>query len=685
MRKFLTLFLFLAIISPVFGQDTIADLDARVTLESTDLLECEDVTPAGSYKCTIGEVLTFICTQGTDTTATCALNTDSVSANELDAAGVEAELEAVLDLQDLQGAVIDAQVPNSITLDGTSQEVALEAVIDLQDLQGAVTDAQVPDTITVDEATAVTDADKGDIDISSDFWDIDANTVGPNEIGANVITEGEVEGGGSLGAGEDGYVWAWDNDTTSMEFVSNAAGAETDPTLTDDQAVTVGDGTGADVVITADSTTDSTITWDLSALTWVFGHPIATPASSLPGVSLTDSDNSNTDVSVKYGADQQDVDNADAVIYVEDGGSLTEKLRITDDSEAVLWTIDTSLCTGGSNSGKLTVSGTTVICDDDVSGGAPATADISDVSVTQTELAELETIGTTVIEAADWTAVAAMSGVNTGDNTTATAAVADTIDAITEIAAALKSGSDGTLITGTSGTTDNCAKWDANGDLVDNGSACGGGGGAPTDATYLTAAAEAGLSAEVVVNDKDSLEAALSDVTELAEADGQSYTGYHDFGAGSIEIENADNPNVSTNGEIAVDSTADQFLYFHGSLYTLDARRFESATVEDPADADNFMLFKAPFALTITDIECIVDPADTGESVVIDIQERNGTGDSPATVDATITCDNDGASDDGTLTNGAIDSGDWVSLDIGTVTGTVNQVSVTITYQVDRV
>jgi len=53
----------------------------------------------------------------------------------------------------------------------------------------------------------------------------------------------------------------------------------------------------------------------------------------------------------------------------------------------------------------------------DATGGAPATADISDVSVTQTELAELETIGSTSISADDWTAVAAMSGINTGDAT----------------------------------------------------------------------------------------------------------------------------------------------------------------------------------------------------------------------------------------------------------------------------
>jgi hypothetical protein len=41
---------------------------------------------------------------------------NSVSAQELNASGVESELEGVLDLQDLQGAVTDAQVPNDITI-----------------------------------------------------------------------------------------------------------------------------------------------------------------------------------------------------------------------------------------------------------------------------------------------------------------------------------------------------------------------------------------------------------------------------------------------------------------------------------------------------------------------------------------------------------------------------------------
>lgn len=45
------------------------------------------------------------------------LATDSVSADELNATGVKSELEAVLVLSNLQGAVTDAQVPNNITID----------------------------------------------------------------------------------------------------------------------------------------------------------------------------------------------------------------------------------------------------------------------------------------------------------------------------------------------------------------------------------------------------------------------------------------------------------------------------------------------------------------------------------------------------------------------------------------
>jgi len=50
----------------------------------------------------------------------------------------------------------------------------------------------------------------------------------------------------------------------------------------------------------------------------------------------------------------------------------------------------------------------------------------------------------------------------------APALAAASVDAITEIAAALKSGDDATLITGTAGTADNLAMFNSDGDLVDS-------------------------------------------------------------------------------------------------------------------------------------------------------------------------------------------------------------------------
>ena len=80
---------------------------------------------------------------------------------------------SLLLLQDLGGAVTDAQVPNNITITGlsgtntgdqdisgkqniVSLETDVEALVDLQDLQGAATDAQIPNSITVDLAATAT-------------------------------------------------------------------------------------------------------------------------------------------------------------------------------------------------------------------------------------------------------------------------------------------------------------------------------------------------------------------------------------------------------------------------------------------------------------------------------------------------------------------------------------------------
>lgn len=103
--------------------------DGAYVLEGAALADSDygDFTVAGGVAnvdaATIGspEVSTLDGSDITDGSLGAAdLATDSVSADELNATGVEAELEAVMDLPDMQGAVTDAQVPNTITVDAAS-------------------------------------------------------------------------------------------------------------------------------------------------------------------------------------------------------------------------------------------------------------------------------------------------------------------------------------------------------------------------------------------------------------------------------------------------------------------------------------------------------------------------------------------------------------------------------------
>lgn len=91
---------------------TLLDLEVGVDFDPAGTDNSTDVTLLGQdYLSIAGQAITANLIDAAN------LATDSVSADELNALGVEAELEAVLDLQDLQGAVTDAQVPDTITID----------------------------------------------------------------------------------------------------------------------------------------------------------------------------------------------------------------------------------------------------------------------------------------------------------------------------------------------------------------------------------------------------------------------------------------------------------------------------------------------------------------------------------------------------------------------------------------
>jgi hypothetical protein len=95
-------------------------------------------------------------------------------------------------------------------------------------------------------------------------------------------------------------------------------------------------------------------------------------------------------------------------------------------------------------------------------------------------------------------------------------------------------------------------------------------------------------------------------------------------------------------------------------------------SILDPADADDFVWRKLQFATTITDIHCI---ASGGGSITLTLQECDSAGANCANIDGAITCDGDGAEDDGSLTDGSADVGDWIKVLFSAPTGTVDSLS----------
>jgi len=102
----------------------------------------------------------------------------------------------------------------------------------------------------------------------------------------------------------------------------------------------------------------------------------------------------------------------------------------------------------------------------------------------------------------------------------ATSAAADAIDAITEIAAALKTGSDTKLVTGTAGASGNAAAWNGDGDLVDGGAITPGSLGTGDAQTVSSGVVDASGGANyVIVTGESDSEDSVTEVQGAAAGD----------------------------------------------------------------------------------------------------------------------------------------------------------------------
>lgn len=104
-----------------------------------------------------------------------------------------------------------------------------------------------------------------------------------------------------------------------------------------------------------------------------------------------------------------------------------------------------------------------------------------------------------------------------------------------------------------------------------------------------------------------------------------------------------------------------------------------SKTIEIPGAGNNFLLTKSVTARTISAIHCLVDPADSAETVTIDINECNSNGDSCVSIlTSPVVCANTNTT--ASISDSAIAANAYMDLDIDAVVGSVDQVIVTIIY-----
>ncbi len=139
------------------------------------------------------------------------------------------------------------------------------------------------------------------------------------------------------------------------------------------------------------------------------------------------------------------------------------------------------------------------------------------------------------------------------------------------------------------------------------------------------------------------------------------------------------NATVNTAGEVTIDTTTDQIRWYGTAQQQLSPKLTFSVVVPSVADTDDMLIMKAPYGMTITALDCIVSAA---TSATINIQECDSAGANCAdTATSDLACDTDGANTT-TLNNATVDSGDWLKLDVASISGTPGVLTVTVTYTI---
>jgi len=142
----------------------------------------------------------------------------------------------------------------------------------------------------------------------------------------------------------------------------------------------------------------------------------------------------------------------------------------------------------------------------------------------------------------------------------------------------------------------------------------------------------------------------------------------------SLAIPQGD-PTIDSAGEIGIDTTSDQFLYYGASERVLTYETEKCFTVASTtADVyDDIPLWSPKHAITVTDIYC---RAEGGTSYAVTCGDGTNYFEE-------IVCGTAGTADDGSITNASFTANERFECDFGTNTGEVNFVNYCITYTID--
>jgi len=216
-------------------------------------------------------------------------------------------------------------------------------------------------------------------------------------------------------------------------------------------------------------------------------------------------------------------------------------------------------------------------------------------------------------------------------------------------------------------------------------------GGLEADVHAITGLLAISGEATVEIDAKSELEGQLADVSDLAMADGDTYSGTHDFGgADDLEVPNGTNPTTDTAGQLAID-TDSPAAYGGLEIYaatgsalmpavkTAQATLWDIETLQGTEDAIPLMRIEeewAPHGITILDIWLAADAA---QSEAYTLEEWTDPTTASSDIETLTFSSGTEIEDNGTIDDGAIAAGNYIFIDLP-ASSALNFLQVTFTY-----